>query len=48
MPIVDNVWAIEHLLYTKIYYANYYSVEAEDEKGADGDEGDDAAFDIVE
>ena len=38
---------MENLLYPKIYYANYYSVEAEDEKGADGDKGDDSAFDIV-
>ena len=48
MPIVDNVWAMEYLFYTKVYYANHHSVETEDEKGADGDEGDDSAFDIVE
>ena len=35
-------------LYPKIDYTNHHPVEAEDEKGADGDEGDDAAFDIVE
>lgn len=39
---------MEKLLDSKIYYANHYSVEAEDEHGADGDEGDGAALDVVE
>jgi hypothetical protein len=39
---------MEHLLYTKIDDSNHHSVEAEDEERADGDEGDDSAFDIVE
>ena len=39
---------MEDIFYSKIYDANHHSVEAEDEKSADGDEGDDAAFDIVE
>ena len=47
MPIVDNVWVMEHLLYTKIDDSNHYSVEAEDEERADGNKCDDAAFDVV-
>jgi hypothetical protein len=39
---------MEYLFYTKVNYSNHHAVEAEDEKGADGDEGDDADFDIVE
>jgi hypothetical protein len=39
---------MEYLLYDKINYSDHHAVEAEDDEGADGDEGDDAAFDIVE
>ena len=48
MPIVCNIGDIECLFYDVIYYSDYHAVETEDEKGADGDEGDDSAFDIVE
>ena len=39
---------MEELLYSKIYHTNHHSVEAKDEHGVDGDEGDDAALDMVE
>ena len=39
---------MEQLFYSEIDDANYHSVEAEDKHGADGDEGDDAALDMVE
>jgi hypothetical protein len=38
----------EDSFYSEINHANHYSVEAEDEHGADGDERDDAALDVVE
>ena len=39
---------MEYLFYSKIYHTNHHSVEAKGEHGADGDEGDDAAPDVVE
>ena len=39
---------MEQLFYSEIDDANYHSVEAEDEHGADGDESDDVALDAVE
>ncbi len=39
---------MEDYLYTEIYHANHYSVEAKDEHGAEGDEGNDAVLDVVE
>ena len=48
MPIVCNIGDIECLFYDVIYYSDHHTVETEDEKGADGDEGDDSAFDVVE
>ena len=48
MPIVCNIGDIKCLFYDIINYSNHHAVEAEDDEGADGDEGDDAAFDIVE
>ena len=43
-----DVGDVKYLFYTKVNDSNHHAVEAEDEKSADGDEGDDAAFDIVE
>ena len=48
MPIVCNVGDVKYLFYTKVNDSDHHTVKTEDEKGADGDEGDDAAFDIVE
>ena len=39
---------MEQLFYSEIDDANHYSVEAEDKHGADGDESDDAALDVIE
>ena len=39
---------MEDFLYSKINYTYHHSVEAENEHGADGDEGDDATPDVVE
>ena len=39
---------MEELLVYEIDYANHHAVEAKDEHGADGDESDDAALDVVE
>lgn len=39
---------MEVFLYSEINHANHHAVEAKDEHGADGDESDDAALDVVE
>ena len=39
---------MEVFLYSEINHANHHAVEAKDEHGADGDERDDTALDMVE
>lgn len=39
---------MEDSFYSEIYDANHHAVEAEDKHGADGDESDDAALDVIE
>ncbi len=47
-PVVNDVWATEELLDSKIDNTNHHSVEAKDKHRADGDESDEAALDAVE
>ena len=43
-----DVGDVKYLFYAIVNDSDHHAVETEDEKGADGDEGEDATVDIVE
>lgn len=47
MPIVCNVGDVKYLFYTKVNDSDHHPVEAEDEKSADGYEGNQFTLNVV-